>query len=142
MTMKVILRFTDSRDKMDIEDFSEEKRKEILKKSIGETIFIEEKHQWYVIDWIERNSQFDVREIWLSPTLRLFKKGDKVKVIKVGNPEHAKYYNSTGEVIKIRIPPKAIEKRKQEQFTFHYIAVVKLNNGHIISFFDTELELI
>lgn len=140
--MKIILRFTDSEDKMDIEDFSEDKRKEILKKSISETIFIEEKHQWYVIDRIEYNSQFDVREIWLSPTLRLFKKGDKVKVINVNGPEHAKYYNNTGEVIEIRTPDVAIEERKQRQFTFHYIVKVKLNNDDIIGFFDTELELI
>lgn len=140
--MKIILRFTDSEDKIDIEDFSEQKRKEILKKSIGETIFIEEENQWYVIDKIEYNSQFDVKEIWLAPRLGLFKKGDKVKVINVSGPEHAKYYDNTGEVIKIRKPPVAIEKRKQRQFTFHYIVEVKLNNDDIIGFFDTELELI
>lgn len=140
--MKIILRFTDSEHEMDIEDFSEEKRKEILKKSIGDTIFVQEENQWYVIDRIEHNSQFDEEEIWLSPTLGLFKKGHRVKVINVGVPEHAKYYNNTGEVIKIITPDVAIEKRKQRQFTFHYIVEVKLNNDEIIAFFDTELELI
>jgi len=140
--MKIFLKISDVNETIDVDELSREEIKEIMRAQVGEDIFLKKKGQIYGIESIEYNTELDVQTIWLFETICLVRPSDTVRVARIFNEDNAKYYNKIGKVIEIIIPDRPPEKRRHREHRFHFLVKTQLENGVIVYFFDTELEII
>jgi hypothetical protein len=140
--MKTILKIVDINETIDVEQLSPEELREIERARVGSSVFLNNKAQAYGIESIDTNVKFEIRTIYLFETIRLVKTSDTVKVARIFNEDNAKYYNQVGKVLEIIVPDLPPEKRRHRGNRFHFLVRAKLENGSIVVFFDTELELI